>query len=334
MDTSKLTAGTKVRSKKHGVGVVLDVITIAVVDFGDAGIKAVKLPSAERRKPGRTDGVEDGAANETPVSSDAIVAPHTPEVVAEESPANTSTPSRAAVLAAAPGTSIPLGPGPGQAILAASPGEASPRLSSRPAPSLSLKCSRPLYYMTHIDNLPSILQHGILSGNMVRSRGISAARIDNRGVQDLRDRVTFVLLGKRRALHDFAPLYFTVRTPMLYSRGHLQDRIVYVEVEAAVLDLPGALICDGNAASQGLRKDGGSVDVIVATLPGESCQRIYTPSRPMPSWRMSNAYAGPDALDQILWQDVDDQSWGNNDEKTRRKHAEALIPGRIPSAYF
>jgi hypothetical protein len=121
---------------------------------------------------------------------------------------------------------------------------------------------------------------------------------------------------------------------MLYSRRHVQNRIVYVEIGPAVLDLSGVVLSDGNAATQGLRRDGGRVEVTVACQTGEASHRTYVPYRSAPARQMSGFYAGPEALDRIPWGDVDSEAWGSDGEKTRRKHAEALIPGRIPPTHF
>ena len=206
--------------------------------------------------------------------------------------------------------------------------------STVPAPSLSLYCRRPLYFMTHVDNLPSVLEFGILAYNRMQQLGLGAVRIDNRQVQDLRGRVVVVDDGVRRPLHDYVPLYFAVRSPMLSDRRRVQDQIVYVEIDPTVLDLTQVVLSNGNAARQGLREGSAEqVEVLVVRGDGKS-PRQYIPRRLAADSPLSDLYAGVDGLNGVSWSDVDSESWGGDEGKKNRKEAEALVPGRVVPAFF
>jgi hypothetical protein len=103
------------------------------------------------------------------------------------------------------------------------------------------------YHMTHYRNLPSILQHGILSWTEVHSRDLAATDISDPSVQRWRARPEPVY---RRAIHDYAPLYINPKNAMLYVRRHLQHEIVILKVSETILRRRQHLFTDGNAASK------------------------------------------------------------------------------------
>ena len=72
---------------------------------------------------------------------------------------------------------------------------------------------RGLYYITHIDNLPSILERGILSHEKIQTTRIPYTRIyDNSIVERRRHRST----PEGRSLWHYVNLFFQPRNPMLY----------------------------------------------------------------------------------------------------------------------
>ena len=112
-----------------------------------------------------------------------------------------------------------------------------------------------LYYVTLVDNVPSILAGGILSYNKVKK--VPHLSMANQGVQDLRDRI---IPGINKPLHDFVPLFFATHTPMQYklvfgnkySGGEVEPRdFVIIKLNApAVFKLPKVIFTDGNAATK------------------------------------------------------------------------------------
>ena len=104
-----------------------------------------------------------------------------------------------------------------------------------------------LHYITHIGNLPSIFQHGLVSHR--RAEALQHQSVANPQVQELRkDRR---VPGGRR-LHEYVNLYMTARNPMLYKLaqhdGYLHDLAV-LQVSESVLDLSDVVVTDMNAAA-------------------------------------------------------------------------------------
>jgi hypothetical protein len=100
-------------------------------------------------------------------------------------------------------------------------------------------------------------------------------------------------------IHDYVNLYFDARNPMMYSRLNRRGELVIVRVDPAVMSQPGAIITDGNAASE---------------------STLFLPSP-----------AGLVQLDESL---VYAHSWNDPDpwrkiEKRRARCAEVLIPDRV-----
>ncbi len=101
-----------------------------------------------------------------------------------------------------------------------------------------------LYHMTHIENLPSILEHGLLAhGNLYQKEDISNREVNDR--RSLRDPI----YGKR--IHDYVPFYFSPRNAMLYALREMQNNIVILEIKREVILADGTLFTDGNASSGG-----------------------------------------------------------------------------------
>ena len=106
-----------------------------------------------------------------------------------------------------------------------------------------------LYYITHIENLPSILQRGILSHKAVEELGLSYTPIYDSGIVSKRkDKST----PARSSLWEYANLYFQPRNPMMYRVVHEKDKrdIAVIGVKPDVLAAVGGLITDGNAANE------------------------------------------------------------------------------------
>lgn len=102
-----------------------------------------------------------------------------------------------------------------------------------------------LQYITDLRNLPSIIQLGLLSYE-------KASRITHHSVA--MDEIQTIHTGKTvpggRPLHQYANLYFSARNPMMYKRKDQHRNICVLRIDSSVLDLPKAIVCNGNAASQ------------------------------------------------------------------------------------
>ncbi len=62
-----------------------------------------------------------------------------------------------------------------------------------------------LYYITHIDNLPSILEKGILSHDMIEAEGLSYTQIYDSSIVERRARLS---TPEGRNLWYYANLFF------------------------------------------------------------------------------------------------------------------------------
>ena len=198
-----------------------------------------------------------------------------------------------------------------------------------------------LKHMVLVDNLPSILQMGLLSYNEVGSRGLSPTSLALSTVQSLRDRVWLQLPGSRDManLHDFVPFYFVHHTPMLYRRAELQDRIVFIEATPRLLHRPGVVFSDGNASVQGLSQDPCvSVRVTVSTS-GEPCKRVfYKAGHPRPTWSVrhssSEIFGACCCLGRVDWELLAAPYWSGHPDGRRIRCAEVLVQREVSVAEF
>ena len=105
---------------------------------------------------------------------------------------------------------------------------------------------RHFYHITHRDNLRNIFRYGILSWHCAHQRGLTASDISDPQVQERRNRIEPVF---RRSIHEYAPLYFNPKNPMLFRRRELQEELVILEVSPDVLRYNQHIFTDGNAAA-------------------------------------------------------------------------------------
>jgi hypothetical protein len=101
-----------------------------------------------------------------------------------------------------------------------------------------------LHYITPIENLPSIMQHGILSHRKAASlahRSVAMTEIQKR-------RAAVVVPGGRR-LHEYANLYVCARNPMMFIRRGRHRTLCVLRIKPSLLDLAGVVVTDGNASS-------------------------------------------------------------------------------------
>jgi len=107
-----------------------------------------------------------------------------------------------------------------------------------------------LYYITHFDNVESILNTGILCHTEVQNRNINYTPVYNTAVMSRRANKT---LPNGNLLYDYANLYFQPRNAMLYSLVASLDiqtnNIAVIFVKPQILNLNNVFISMGNAAS-------------------------------------------------------------------------------------
>lgn len=159
---------------------------------------------------------------------------------------------------------------------------------------------RELYYITHIDNLPSILTRGVLSHAKVEAEGVHATPIYDADIVSRRNHIT---TPDRRNLWSYANLYFQPRNAMMYRVVHEKEpkNLAVVGVSTSVLNEQGGFITDGNAAH-------------------ETTQFFY-PSKGLEILRQQ-------------WSIIRNDWWNRDDGSKRKIMAECLIPGHIKPEYI
>lgn len=152
-----------------------------------------------------------------------------------------------------------------------------------------------LYHMTYIDNLASIIENGLLSHNEAYGQGLIEADISDPNVQDIR--AVTIDPFYNRPLHDYVPLYFSPRNPMLYRRREIQEDIVILGIDPQLLSEPNIIFTNGNAAASGT---------------------IF--------------YTGTSMLDHLPWNSIRARNWTDLEDGKRIKCAEVLVyPNIEPS---
>jgi hypothetical protein len=104
------------------------------------------------------------------------------------------------------------------------------------------------YHITDKSDLVSIKRYGLFSKNLLHRFEIPYMDIANSNVQRIRNRVS---IGNRQ-LHDYVPLFFAKRTPMIYKvkkrEGYNIYDIVVLCIRPEIFFLDGVYFLDGNAA--------------------------------------------------------------------------------------
>ena len=153
-----------------------------------------------------------------------------------------------------------------------------------------------LHLITPVANLPSILEHGVLSNHLARRLVPDAVSVARADIQEGRE-------GKRvpggGPLHSYANLYFHARNPMMYLRRDEHEALCVLSVHKAVLTLEDVVVTDQNAASDYAR---------------------FSPS--------------PDGLRLLDRAMVYAEDWRHGDKREYFRHrsikcAEALVPDRV-----
>ena len=114
-----------------------------------------------------------------------------------------------------------------------------------------------IYHITHIHNLPLILNSGgLVAKHRLRQQQINYINIAYEDIQDRRAR-TPVPCGAGGVLHDYVPFYFAPRSPMLYaihngrvtsySQGQMPIIHLVAEAEAIEAENIAFAFTDGHA---------------------------------------------------------------------------------------
>lgn len=162
---------------------------------------------------------------------------------------------------------------------------------------------RALYYITHIDNLPSILERGILSHEQISAARISCTRLYDPLIVERRKSI---FTSARKSLWHYANLFFQPRNPMLYrviDEIGIQNLAV-LRVSNTVLQEQGIFIADGIAAN--------------------NSTHIYPRSEGLEILQTQQ-----ETIQSTAW-----VSWMNDGELRRKLMAECLVPDQVKPEYI
>lgn len=108
------------------------------------------------------------------------------------------------------------------------------------------------FYMMHLENLESVLAHGIYCHKTALEKGMIMKDISSAGVQRLRSRQKDVTCQSAEYSvypHMYVPLYFATNTPMQFVVvDRFKENVVLLKVDANVCRKPGTLFSNGNVA--------------------------------------------------------------------------------------
>lgn len=159
---------------------------------------------------------------------------------------------------------------------------------------------RGFYYITHIENLRSILSKGIFSHQHIEDTGT-----DYKPIYDE------TIVGNRklkstpdgRSLWQFANVYFQPRNPMLYRVKNEQgvDNLAIIELKPSIMTIPDIYITNGNAANT-----------------GTGFYRVTEGTR----------------IVSLMWNIIRSEWWNSEDGSKRKIMAECLVPKQIPPDYI
>ena len=166
----------------------------------------------------------------------------------------------------------------------------------------------PIYHITHINNLCSIIQSkGCFSHNEKQKHQIKHKNIAHDNIQDRRVH-THVPCGPGGVLHDYIPFFFAPRPPMLYAihRGYVES---YNEGQEFIVYLV--------STAQAVNNSG--------------CGWIFTDGHG--TMEITEFYDDLQCLDEVDWDIMNSRYWSDTAEKPdrkRRRQAEFLIKDFCP----
>lgn len=110
-----------------------------------------------------------------------------------------------------------------------------------------------LFHITHLDNVPGILQRGLLCRNRIEDLQLSYMDLSDADCQARRS--CKVLGGRGVDLHNYVPLFIEPRNAMLYrlqkslKESGAADALAILEVSADAAQWGASLLADGIASS-------------------------------------------------------------------------------------
>jgi hypothetical protein len=164
----------------------------------------------------------------------------------------------------------------------------------------------PLYHLSSIENLKSILSEGILSHDL--SKGKKPKRLADAGIVNYRKTK---IISSRYSLTHYANFYFRSENAMLWrivneakeKTNDNPENIIIFEINLDVL-LPGIFVSDGNCARKISR---------IEPVTGQT-HNIFS------------------SIDDMMMMDID--SWFHDTEVKRKFQAECLIPEKVDVSFI
>lgn len=159
---------------------------------------------------------------------------------------------------------------------------------------------RRAYHFSHIDNLPNLLRTGFLANNHKNFPQDSHRSIAAAGIQKRRAAMK-VPCGPGGCVHDYVPLYFGARSPMLLgvinAKNIDQMDILYFEFPISLLNSANAVFTDASANTN----------------------------------EPPNFYSDPADMGELNWSEIDSVKWSSKTEALRHQRmAELLVYGELP----
>lgn len=176
------------------------------------------------------------------------------------------------------------------------------------------------FHFTHIDNLDSILKHGLLSTNLKNELGVGHQNVANNHIQQTRSRIVIDTQLKLRntyeiwdeceilhSLHDFVPFYFALKCPMLFqvlaSKNVDQEDIIFLAINIEV-------------CSERLE------NIFFSDASINRCNNL------------PNLYSSLSDLDQLNIDEINNTKAIQNDTLKQQRMAEFLIQNYLESKYI
>lgn len=161
---------------------------------------------------------------------------------------------------------------------------------------------RHAYHFTSINNLESIIDHGLLSTNVKDAKRINHINVAEESIQNRRS--AMLIPGTNdRCVHDYVPFYFAQKTPMqlavLHKKNVDQELIIYLSIPISVLDSRPGVFFTNASANTGV---------------------------------IPNFYSATEAhkLNSLNWRIIDNFRWAYPDDDERhQKMAELLVPDKV-----
>jgi hypothetical protein len=156
----------------------------------------------------------------------------------------------------------------------------------------------PASHMTHIENVESILRaNKLFSYNQIPKERYQC--IANDDVQKARSNK--IITETQRTIHDYVPLYFGNRTPMVACNQNQNEDLVFLRFSLNLLEIEGVVITNGNARS-------------VST-----------------QFKLYSQLSDLSFLEPKI---INSPKYKEDAERKRRKQAEILVPDALPLVYL